>query len=89
MSIPFSAMTLELFGMDPTTSIIILIGIIWGAGIITAIVFIIIISCLRGRREQEATEPDRPSEPSDKLIPRCFATSVLEQNVRLHNCVTC
>jgi hypothetical protein len=70
-------MSLELFGLDTTASIILLIGIIWGIGILVAIVVIIVICCVRSRPAREELRPEPPSEPSDRLIPPIFYTEHL------------
>jgi heme/copper-type cytochrome/quinol oxidase subunit 2 len=63
--------------MDQTTSIILLVGIIWAVGIIIAVIIIIAICCIRRGRERQSNKLDGPSEPSDKLIPPIFYTEHL------------
>jgi beta-lactamase regulating signal transducer with metallopeptidase domain len=70
-------MSFELFGMDQTTSIILILGVIWAVGIVIALIVIIVLCCRRNRRDQELDQTDEVTEASDKLIPPIFYTEHL------------
>jgi hypothetical protein len=70
-------MPFELFGMDTTTSIVLLLVIIWAAIVFVAIVVIVAVCCRWHTAGAAAAKPERPSEPSDRLIPPIFYTERL------------
>jgi heme/copper-type cytochrome/quinol oxidase subunit 2 len=67
----------QIFGMETTMSIILLIAFLWGVAVIVALVVVVSCCCVRRCRQARLENAMPPPQVTDKLIPPIFFTEQL------------